>query len=252
MSVRVPGGYNPAAVAITGGNTLFLPPSAKGGIPLIALSSGSVSAAGAISAITALPIAYPAAYCWFPANILAGAIAAAWRYCTFASTTTGTAFLDTYTIGVPTIPASPTAVTAGQGAFTGVIGELFAQTFTIPANALGINGQIVGWFQGQQNSTANNKVFRAHYSGTGGTILYALNQVSTAKAAGGQFVITNAGVTNVQTAGVLSLHASPDNNNAPAGLGVDTTVATTVVFSMEKALATDNMITQSAVVGVLQ
>jgi hypothetical protein len=239
--------------AITGGNTLFLPAgAAKGGIPLIALSSGSVAAGGGISGITALPIAYPAAYCWFPANILAASIAAGWYYCTFSSTTTGTAFLNTYTSGVPAIPASPTAVTAGQGAFTGVIGELFAQTFTIPANALGINGQILGWFQGQQNSTANNKVFRARYSGTGGTILFALNQVSTQKSAGGQFVITNAGVTNVQTAGALALHASPDNNNAPAGLGVDTTAATSVVFSMEKALATDNMITQSAVIGVLQ
>src|SRR5690349_7786608 len=111
-------GYDPTAVAITGGTGIPIL-LATGGIPLIGLSSGSVAANGAISAITALPAVYPSAYCYFPANALATSIAAGWYYCTFSTTTAGVAFLDPYTSGIPTIPTSPTAVTDGRGAFTG-------------------------------------------------------------------------------------------------------------------------------------
>src|SRR4051812_35901061 len=126
-------GGSPASgfISATGGTGVPIILSA-GGIPFIALSSGSVAANGAISAISGLNAIYPNAYCWFPANIVATVAAAGWRYCTFSSTTAGVAFLDTYTSGKATIPASPTAVTDGKGAFTGEIAEIAGLTITIP------------------------------------------------------------------------------------------------------------------------
>jgi hypothetical protein len=119
-------------------------------IPFIHISSGSIAANGAISGITALPSAYPRAYCYFPANALATSISAGWYYCTFSTTTAGVAFLDTYTSGVPTIPSSPTAVTDGKGAYTGDITERAGITLTVPAGAMGPNGELIisalfGW-----------------------------------------------------------------------------------------------------------
>lgn len=137
---------------------------AKSAIPFIWLSTGSIAANGAISAITALPRAYPRAYCYFPANALATSIAAGWRYCTFSTTTAGVAFLDTYTSGVPVIPSSPTAVTDGKGAYTGVTSETAGQTIAMPA--LAANDAFLFEFDIECSNTANAKSIKTRYGST--------------------------------------------------------------------------------------
>jgi hypothetical protein len=217
----------------------------RGGVPLISLSSGSVSAAGAISGITALPLAYPNAYCYFPANIVATVAAAGWYYCTFSTTTAGTVFLNTWTPGntPPDIPAAPTAVTDGKGAFTGDTGEEFGPTVTVPV--LGVNSELLFTIYTTQTNNANAKTVRVRLSGNAGTIFISSAAASTAR---GGFIgfIKNTGAVAKQISGLFA------NNNAGAitsdQLGtVDTGSATTAVISLQKATATDNIILVSAI-----
>lgn len=216
----------------------------KGGVPLISLSSGSVSAVGAITGITALPTTYPNAYCYFPASILATSgpgSTAGYYYCTFSGTTTGLAFLNALpATGVATIPASTTAVTAGQGAFTGDTGEEFGPTVTVAANAMGANGALQIVAEWLVNNNANAKTGRVRFSGNAGTTFFS---IALASAGQGAIVgqIANA-ATNVQTGSAL--FGSITGGSVTAGVGgtVDTTASTTLVFSLQKATATDNIV----------
>lgn len=238
-----PFGVVGAATAIAAAQTLGVPYIlGKGGIPFIALSSGSVAANGAISAITSLGVTYASAYCWFPANILATVKAAGWYYCTFSSATAGTAFLDTYTSGIPVIPASPTAVTDGKGAFTGETAEVFGPTVTVPANSMGKNGQLRTNVQYYMTSNANAKRGIVRFSGNAGTTFQ--NTVLDSNAgAFGPCVISNRGATNSQIGFAYNLtEGNSTSDTARTAAAVDTTAATTVVFSMSHATATDNVV----------
>lgn len=216
----------------------------KTGIPFIGLSSGSVAANGAISGITALPRTITKAYCYFPANILATVKAAGWYYCTFSSTTAGTAFLDAYTTGVPTIPGSPTAVTDGKGAFTGDTGEEFGPTFNVAANSLGLNGFVRAFLSTSSTSNANAKTIRVRYSGSGGA---AMGTLSSASATGAEGVCVFSNHEGSAALQIGSCFGSIGGSAAAGGsVGVvgtaDSTVATTVVVSLQRATATDNLI----------
>lgn len=231
---------------ITGTNVPYV--LGRSNIPFIGLSSGSVAANGAISAITALPIAYPAAYCYFPANILATTIAAGWYYCTFSTTTAGVAYLDTYTSGTPAIPASPTPVTDGKGAFTGDTGEEFGPTFTLPAGALGVSGGLRIMQQNLETSNANVKTARVRFSGTGGTVMLAHALASTA-AAGLVGNIVNTGSVSAQISTCNGFNGGGTVTSSVTS-AVNTAAQTTLVFSLQRATATDNLILGSCLVEV--
>lgn len=237
---------NPANVAITGGSITgtnvpyYL---AKSSIPLIGLSTGSVAANGAISGITALPAAYPHAFCYFPANTLATVSAAGWYYCTFSTTTAGTAFLNSWTPGTapPTVPTSPTAVTDGKGAFTGVTTE---QGVIIPvaANAIGPNGLLEVWVRIGNNNSAGTKTLRCRLGGAAGTA-YLAPSLTTTTTTEYLVVMGNAGVAGAQngsvtgTVGTGTASASSITTSA-----VDTTAATDVRLTFTRNTATDNAV----------
>jgi hypothetical protein len=210
-----------------------------GGIPFIGLSSGSVSAAGAISGITALPSAYPSAYCYLPANIVATVATAGWRYCTFSTTTAGTVFLDTYTSGKPTIPASPTAVTDGKGAFTGDLTEEAALTLTLPA--LTATSALRITLGTQQTNNANVKTLFVRASGSAGTIF--VQQTLTSLANNGMIaVIASTGNTAKQVAYQASAFGANITTNGVLGTVDLSTGAATLVVSFSRATATDNVV----------
>lgn len=165
---------------------------AKSSIPFIWLSSGSVAANGAISGITALPRAYPRAYCYFPANILATVSAAGWYYCTFSTTTAGVAFLDSYTSGIPTVPASPAAVSDGKGAFTSVTAETAGQTIAMPA--LAANDAFTIDMDIECPNNANAKTIKARYGSTD----FATVTVTSTVGARSAVEIANTGNTATQ------------------------------------------------------
>lgn len=217
---------------------------AKTAIPFIGLSSGSVSSVGAISGITALPTTYANAYCWFPANALATAIAAGWYYCTFSGTSAGTAFLNTYTSGIPTLPASPTAVIDGKGAFTGDTGEEFGLTITVPANTIGPNGGLKIELASIATSNANNKTTSIRYSGNAGTQVQASIKASYANR-WDRALIMNRGVTNSQAATSGGIEAGLIAGPLLSYPTVDTTASSTIVISQTRATATDNVAIES-------
>lgn len=210
-------------------------------IPFIHLSTGSVAANGAISGITALPLAYPHAYCYFPANALATAIGAGWYYCTFSTTTAGVAFLDTYTSGSPAIPASPTAVSDGKGAFTGDTSERVAVSFSIAAGALGANGQLCGRAEFEANNTANSKIGRFRLGGLSGTIFATATMTSQVRGCIFDCVVSNLNASN-QLGGFKTLMGTTATEGAPALGAVNTAVGTTIDFTLSKATATDNLV----------
>lgn len=217
----------------------------RSGIPFIGLSSGSVAADGTISGITALPKAYASAYCWFPANALAASIAAGWYYCEFSSTTAGTAYLDTYVSGAVSIPASPTAVTDGRGAFTGDTGEEFGPTITVPANSMGPNGLLRITTLQSANNSANAKTWRVRFSGNSGTVFGSLGEVSVILETT-ETIILNRGVANSQIGqSIRAVGAGAGLNSGGTTASVDTTSDTTLVISIQRVAATDNFVLEN-------
>jgi hypothetical protein len=200
---------------------------------------------GAISALTALPFTYPNCYLWLPTNAINAGSAAGWYYAQMSSATAGTVFNNTYTTGKPAIPASPTAfVTTGPGAFTGDTGEEFGPTITLPGNALGPNGRIRSFTLWSVNNNANAKTPRLRFSGNAGT---AYQQPSLASVQSGllETEICNAGVTGSQK-GQDSARTGPGvSGSVLTTSAVDTTANSTLVISMQKATATDNIILES-------
>lgn len=230
---------------------------ARGGIPFIGLSSGSVSAAGAISGITALPFAYAAAYCWFPANALATAIAANWHYCTFSTTSAGTAFLNTYAAnqtaaGEARIPSSPTAVTDGKGAFTGDTGEEFGPTLVVPANSIGPSGRMNIRAYVEFTNSAGVKTPRVRFSGNGGTVYYTQGPTTTLELPIDLLIANAEGQTNKQVGYPSSGAAwNAASANASSVSAVDTTAASSLVLSLQRNTATDNVILRDYLIELL-
>lgn len=232
---------------LTGTNVPYV--LASSSLPLIGLSTGSVAANGAISAITALPVAYPHAFCYFPANALATAIAAGWYYCTFSTTTAGTAFLNSWTPGTapPTVPSSPTAVVDGKGAFTGDTTE---QGLIVPvaANAMGPNGRLIVTVRSTYTNSAGTKTFRVRFSGAAGTIHMNTGGLTTTVANVIEGWIANDGTTGTQFSNnvqflapnVVAQAASTNTSS------VDTTAAgNDLRITAQRNTATDNAVIES-------
>lgn len=234
-------------------NTLDRPSNvtilSKSGIPLISLGSCTLSAAGALSACTALPTTYANAYCFLPANAAATSIAAGWFFCQFSSTTAGTVFLNTYTSGTPTIPSTTTAVTTGSS-FTGDTGEEFGITITLPANALGANGAFRISAQSAFTNSGGNKNPKWRYSGNSGTVLTAGN-FTTHISMEQQIVVSNRGATGAQVSSESNVTNSGALNNTLAYPAVDTTASSTIVYSGTRNTATDNLVLESYAIEVL-
>lgn len=221
---------------------------AKGGIPLIGVATGTMANNGAMTIGTALPLIYPDAYFYMPAGSVAAGVpaAATWLYGTCTTATACTVFNNSYTSGVPTIPASPVAFsTTGPGAFTGDTGEEFGNTITVPANSMGPNGQIriaLGYFV---PNNADTKTARIRLSGNSGTI-FAAPALANFPGAKLFATIANTGATGKQIAEWVGAPYSAGGGMISSGVAVlgtiDTTASMTLVFSIQRGTATDNII----------
>lgn len=211
-------------------------------IPFISLSTGSIAANGALTGITALPQIYPDAFCWFPANAVATVSAAGWYYCTFSSTTVGVVFLNQPNLSAPAIPATLVPVTDGKGAYVGDTTEEFGPSIPLIAGALGVNGILRLFERYTMTNNAGVKTGRTRMSGNAGTVMFSdvLTSLATAAFTG---IIANRGKANSQ----MSQAMNTLNGVLTADIlaAVDTTAAATVVLSLQKATATDNLILDS-------
>lgn len=224
---------------------------AKWDVPVIGSSSGNMGNNGAASGMTALGTTPANAYVLFAAGAIAAGIPAAadFYYCQFSSTTACTVFnnllsANLNSVGVPLIPASPTAfVTTGPGAFTGVTITYNAVTITIPAAAMGANGACL--IEGDYTcfNAATNKAFTTIF---GGTNIINTTQTTIAQAA------TSARIKNRGSASIQ--RTSPMFNGAPltyVASAVNTGNAATVVFQMSKATATENLVFEGGRVTII-
>lgn len=222
---------------------------AKSGIPFIIAPTGTMANNGAITLGTALAIAYPSCYLNLPANAISAGSTAGWYYATMSSATLGTVFNNTYTSGLPTIPASPTAfATTGPGAYTGVTTAVTGQQITLPANSLGINGILrITTLWGFPNN-ANTKSGTVAVGGTNfmnaSLANVAMAQVLT--------IIYNCGSQSVNAAFPA---ANPSGIGAPANAINETTVnfanSQTIAIGATIGTATDFMIMHGFLIEVL-
>jgi hypothetical protein len=208
---------------------------------------------GALTGITALTRTYPRCWMYFPAGAIAAGVPAAgtWYYVQMSSTTAGTVFNNTYTSGVPVVPSSPTAFsTTGPGAFTGVTGEVAGPTITVPV--LGPSSQIDLFSIWAATNNANAKTDTIRFSGNAGTQFMAFAHASLASYADNRSIL-NAGSTASQIG--FTSGGTGANFNGTGGAvitaSVDTSVATSVVFALNKATATDNHILEAFSVKLL-
>ena len=226
-------------------------------LPFVIPPTGTMGNNGAVTLGTALPAAYPNGYMYFGAGqiVASGAgSAAGWYYFTCSSTTVCTVFNNTYTIGQPTVPASPVAfATTGPGAFTGVITEQAAQAFSLPASAVGPNDGLRVSLSVSMTNNADSKTINVKADGIGGTVIYA-SAITSVAAKTILAWLYSRGVTNVQ----MVCDSSPNvcSINGAAGsfatTALDMTQAHTIGATMVHATATDAIVCEQITIELLK
>lgn len=143
-------------------------------IPMIVPSSGTIAPYGALTLSTALPIAYPGAYLYFPATALWSTSQAGWYYTTFTSTTVGTVYNNQYLTGTPIVPLNLGFIQQrGSGAYTQASNaDIAGYNFTIPGYTLGDHDGIRVWYALSTSSLGAAKVYKIQLiSPTGSTVI---------------------------------------------------------------------------------
>lgn len=200
---------------------------AQSGIPVIQVSSGSIGITGAVTLTTALPQTYANAYLCLPQHIISTTAVAGCYYATMSSATAGTAYTNLYTTGSPAVPASPVAVTAGQGAYTQTTSITSLVNFTIPANSMGVNGVLREFSIWSIPGNTNTKTLSGQFGGNNTMV----SPQTTAANIAARFmqVIANRGVANKQVSWQSGLIGTGTTGQALQT--VDTTSAVAVGFS---------------------
>lgn len=218
-------------------------------IPFIIVPTGSMANNGAITLGTALAAIYPSSYVFLPAAAISAGSAAGWYYCAFSSTTVGQVFNNTYTSGMPAIPASPTAfATTGPGAYTGVTTQQNMVQISVPGNTLGPNGTLRYQANWSALNNADAKTVGVAY---GSGALFSTGLASLGFGAIKKS-FQNRGVTNSQVSDAGSGgFGSGTGAAAPVYTAVDSTAAQLLSFTGLLATATDYVVLESVLVEVL-
>lgn len=212
---------------------------ASSGIPLILPSSGTIGNNGALSGITALQQTYTSGYAYFPANAIAAGVAAGMYYVVMSSTTAGTIYNNTYTSGMPTIPAVPTPfVTTGPGLYTQTTAVAIPLcTITIPGGSMGLNGtlRIITMLSNAGSINAKTQVWTF-----GGVTIQSVAQATAANiATEWNNWIQNCGAQNVQTFSAVGQAGFGVSTAPNVRAAVDTSVNQNLVFTCTLAAAAD-------------
>lgn len=217
------------------------------GIPYIKASSGTMGNNGAVSAMTALPRTFSAGAClYLPAGAIAAGVPAAaeWYWFVGSSTTAGTVYNSICTTtGTPRVGTLTAFATTGPGAFAGLTTTPNVLTITVPANLMGVNGQVQIDLATQENTTAGNKAYTLKF----GTSTCWAQTLTTQASATVYCQINNRGVANSQALEYQYAHSSAGGTGAAQLLdGVEATTANVnVTFTINTAVATDHAILES-------
>lgn len=212
-------------------------------LPVILPSSGSVGDNGALTLTTALLVAYPEAYMFFPAGALFSGSVAGFYYVRMSTVTAGVVYQNQYFSGAPEslLAGSPTPIVAtGPGAYVQSTATITSITTTIPAGLLGPGGVVEQQAYGMWNNSATAKTVRHRF---GGNTLYTQSSTTSV---GGRFwtSVNNAGVPNTQYifSNGVSLAAGPGSGvtgASPVLLTNDTSVNQPASFQLQLAVDTD-------------
>ncbi len=114
-------------------------------------------------------------------------------------------------------------------------------TITVPAATMGANGIIRLTVRMTYSNNVNNKTMRVRWSGGAGTVVWGPTR-TTQIGSTAQITIANLGATNVQRYfSICNNDASTADGNAGGSTAVDTTAATTLVITGQKATAGDTL-----------
>jgi hypothetical protein len=228
-------------------------------IPMILQSSGSVSAGGLVTGLTALPYStFPQpAYMYFPANKLAASQTAGFFYVSITSTTTATAYLNqlsasSLSLSVPQVPSTLIPVTAGQGAYTQTTGaDIPTLQIPVPAGLMGTQGGFYWDIQMDATNNANAKNAKLWLGATFGGASQLSGNLGVTGVSGGNYSgrIRNTGSASIQVGGVNG-SAGFGTSSLPSIFGaVNTANLSYLYISLNTAVATDNfIITQQSLV----
>lgn len=113
-------------------------------------------------------------------------------------------------------------------------------TITVPAGAMGLNGliRLKAWYS--FTNSANNKTMRIRYTAIGGTVVGSFTATTTPSLPI-WVEIQNANSASVQVAASFANNGSGTGIVAPQALAVDTTAATTIVITGQKALNSETL-----------
>lgn len=132
----------------------------QGGLPMVLPSSGTINANGALVLTTPLQRVYSTGcYMYFPSGRVQAGSATGWYYVIMSSVAAGVIYNNLYVSGTPVTPFTPIAVvSAAMGAYTQTINTIIQVVpFTIPANMMGLNGQLEHYALSTQSGTGYSK-----------------------------------------------------------------------------------------------
>jgi len=216
----------------------------ESGIPVIVANTGTIATSGTVTLGTALPTTYANAFVYFPASAVSGDSTGGIYYVVFSSTTVGVVYAGKYGVAngvgavafTPVVPTSTlTAVTGSNASFTGSTTETTLINVTVPAGAMGDNGQIVVTSNWSCNNSAGAKT---------GTVYLGASAVGTASSyttsTGGSSMnsIRNRGALNVQSTQLIGGAAASGH----VYTAIDTSVSVAVTITGDLATATDHII----------
>lgn len=242
----IPGMTDPQAaalIAFLNANNVATDESAKTGIPVILVPTGTVAADGVITVGTALPAVYANAWIWLPADAIVGGLAGLY-YATFSSTTVG-AVKTNYNAGtadfLPFVPAVAVAAVGSAAEYTQLTGaDKILIAIPLAANTITANTRLRGRATYSYNSTAGAKLGRqklgsATLGSWSGTTSVLCHQEST-----------------VAARGVASKQVVTNQNVAAAAIAATTTYETqtttgALIYAVtgQVAVATDYIVVES-------
>ena len=141
------------------------------------------------------------------------------------------------------------AQSAAPLSITATTAESILATVNVPANAMGPNGRLRVSTVWSVTNNANNKNLKVRYSGAAGTQFLNHSAASTLTIIA-IHLIANRNATNSQV-GTLTSGAIGSGSSAVITASVDTTAATSLVFSVQLAVSTDTATLESYLVELI-
>jgi hypothetical protein len=225
----------------------------QSGIPVLIPSSGNIGNNGALSGLTALPVAMAACFMYFPAGAIAAGSAAGLYFVAMDTTSSGTIYNNTYAQGAAAAPQKLVPfVTVGPGAYVQTTAEVNLRQVTVPGGSMGPNGRSREFSLMEVPNNANLKTLRAYFD----TLLHGNVAPTTTLSLRQEFFVQNTGSETAQryavgTSGVAVTSGTQSAVNLLAGT-VDTRVDKLVAITGQLGNAADYLISTAFSVEVLQ